>query len=94
MIKPTIFFRVHAIQRMFERRISEKSVLKALESGEMIEDYSFEMEMPSRLILAFQGKRPFHAVISQNQERNEITVITVYNPNPDKWTKDFKSRRA
>ena len=94
MIRPTVFFRVHAIQRMFERRISEKSVLKALESGEMIEDYSLEMELPGRLILGFQGTRPLHAVISENQERNEITVITVYSPNPDQWSKDFKSRRA
>ena len=94
MIQPTIFFRVHAIQRMFERRISEKSVLNALELGETIEDYSIEMDMPSRLILGLQGKRPFHAVISENQERNEITVITVYHPNPDQWSKDFKSRRA
>lgn len=94
MIQPTIYFRVHAIQRMFERRISEKSVRKALELGEMIEDYSLEMGMPGRLIWGLQGKRPFHAVISENQERNEITVITVYKPNPDRWSKDFKSRRA
>lgn len=94
MIQPTIYFRVHAIQRMFERRISEKSVRKALKLGEMIEDYSLEMDMPGRLILGFQGKRPFHAVISADQERNEITVITVYKPNPDQWSKDFKSRRA
>ena len=79
---------------MFERRISEKSVLNALELGETIEDYSLEMDMPSRLILSLQGKRPFHAVISENPERNEITVITVYSPNPDQWSKDFKSRKA
>ena len=94
MIQSTVFFRVHAIQRMFERRISEKSVLKALEVGETIEDYSLEMNMPSRLILGFQDKRPFHAVISENQEGNEITVITVYRPSPDQWSKDFKSRRG
>jgi hypothetical protein len=94
LIQPTIYFRVHAIQRMFERRISEKSVLQAIELGETIEDYSLEMDLPGRLILGFQGKRPIHAVISENQERNEITVITVYNPDPDQWSKDFRSRRA
>ncbi|HET9908159.1 MAG TPA: DUF4258 domain-containing protein [Anaerolineales bacterium] len=94
MIRPTIFFRVHAIQRMFERKISEKAVLNALEIGETIEDYSSEMPEKSRLILGFQGTRPLHAVISENQERNELTVITVYHPNPDQWSKDFKSRRA
>jgi hypothetical protein len=79
---------------MFERGISEKRVVEALKSGDTIEDYSSEMYEPSRLILGFQGKRPFHVVISENQETNEITVITVYTPSSDKWSKDFKSRRA
>lgn len=78
---------------MFERGISEKWVLGALELGEIIEDYSSETQEPSRLILSFQGKRPFHVVISENQETNEITVITVYTPDSDKWSKDFKSRK-
>lgn len=94
MTRSVVFFRVHAIQRMFERGISEKAVLNALELGETIEDYSSEMDLPGRLILAFQGKRPFHAVISQDKERNEITVITVYTPTPGQWSKDFKRRRA
>ena len=90
---PRIFFRVHAVQRMFERNISAKKVSQALQSGDTIEDYSTEMPEPGRLILGFQGKRPFHVVASENPQTNEITVITVYIPDPDKWNKDFKSRR-
>jgi hypothetical protein len=52
------------------------------------------MPEPSRLILGFQGKRPFHVVTSENPEINEITIITVYIPDPDKWNKEFKSRRS
>ena len=94
MNKPKLSFRVHAIQRMFERNISVKNVSMALHSGETIEDYSSEMPEPSRLILGFQGKRPFHIVTSENPAVNEITIITAYIPDPNKWTKDFKSRRA
>ncbi|HKY53779.1 MAG TPA: DUF4258 domain-containing protein [Anaerolineales bacterium] len=94
MTDPKFFFRIHAIQRMFERDVSMKKMLGAIKTGEIIEDYSSEMQEPSRLILGFQGKRPFHMVISENQETNEITVITVYTPNSDKWSKDFKRRRA
>ena len=94
MSNPKILFRVHAVQRMFERNISVKKVSQALQSGEIIEDYSAEMPEPSRLILGFQGKRPFHVVTSENPERNEITIITVYIPTSDKWNKDFKSRRS
>jgi hypothetical protein len=91
--EPKLSFRVHAIQRMFERNISVKNVSEALQSGETIEDYSSEMPEPSRLILGFQGKRPFHIVTSENSKVNEITIITAYIPDPNKWTKDFKRRR-
>jgi hypothetical protein len=93
MNHPKLLFRVHAVQRMFERRVSVEKVSGALQSGETIEDYSGEMPEPSRLILGFQGKRPFHLVASENPETNQITIITVYVPDPDKWDKDFKSRR-
>ena len=79
---------------MFERRISAKKVTQALQAGETIEDYSSESPEPSRLILGFQGKRPFHVVLSENPDVDETTVITVYLPSPEKWNRDFKSRRA
>jgi len=88
-----IIFRVHAVQRMFERNVSMKSVTQAIQFGEIIEDYSSEMPEPSRLILGFQGKRPIHVVASENKKTKEITIITAYVPDPGKWNKDFTSRR-
>ena len=88
-----VFFRIHAVQRMFERGISAKKVRGALETGETIEDYSSEMHEPSRLILGFHGKRPFHVVVSENPRINEITIITIYVPDPNKWKKDSRSRK-
>ena len=88
-----ILFRMHAVQRMFERNVSVKKVREALETGATIEDYSSEMPEPSRLILGFQGKRPFHVVTSENPETNLTTIITVYMPDPNRWTKDSKNRR-
>ena len=93
MNKPKIMYRSHAIQRMFERDVSVRNVSQALFSGETIEDYSAEMPEPSRLILGFQGKRPFHIVTSENRETNETTIITVYLPDPGKWNKDFRRRK-
>ena len=94
MFNPKTLFRVHAVQRMFEREISAKKVLSAIKTGETIEDYSSEMPEPSRLILGFQGKRPFHVVTSENPITNETTIITVYVPDPEKWNKDSSSRRT
>jgi len=88
-----ILYRVHALQRMFERGIPAKGVRKALAAEDVIEDYSSEMPEPSRLILGFQGRRPFHVVTSEDREAGEITVITVYIPDANKWKKDFRSRK-
>jgi hypothetical protein len=79
---------------MFERGISYRNVRQVLETGEAIEDYSAEMPEPGGLILGFQGKQPFHVVISQNPKENEITIVTVYIPDPHKWNKDFTGRRS
>jgi hypothetical protein len=92
--KPIILFRVHALQRMFERGVSIKAISQSLASGKTIEDYSSEMPEPSRLILSFQGQRPFHVVASENREENMTTIITVYIPHPEKWNKDLKGRRS
>lgn len=88
-----ILYRVHAVQRMFEREISPTKVRRALEAEDVIEDYSSEMPEPSRLLMGFQGKRPFHVVTSENPEQNEITVVTVYLLDANKWKKDFRSRK-
>lgn len=67
-------------------------VLKALEAGEVIEEYSSEMPEPSRLLLAFQGRRPFHVVTSDHPQTKTTTIVTVYIPDPTKWKKDFRTR--
>ena len=89
-----LLFRTHALQRMFERNLSVKSVAQAIQFGEIIEDYSAEMPEPSQLILGLHVKRPVHVVISKNQKANETIIITAYLPDPGKWNKDFRSRRS
>jgi hypothetical protein len=88
-----LIYRAHAVQRMFEREISTGKVRRALEAGDVIEDYSSEMPEPSRLMMGCQGRRPFHVVTSENPKENEITVITVYLPDLNKWKKDFRTRK-
>jgi len=77
---------------MFEREISVKNVRKILETGEIIEDYSAEMSGPGRLILGYRGKRPVHIVASENTKTNQVIIVTVYIPNPNRWKKDHRSR--
>jgi hypothetical protein len=87
----SVLFRAHAVQRMFEREISVNKVRKALQTADVIEDYSSEMPEPSRLLFGGQGKRSFHVVTSESDL--QTTIITVYLPSADKWRKDFRHRR-
>lgn len=93
MLSSRIIFRIHAIQRMFERRISEENVRRVLQHGEMIEDYSDEMTYPGGLMLGKHGKRPLHVVAAENTTDNESIVITVYEPDPAQWKSGSKDRK-
>ena len=93
MTSQTIIYRIHAIQRMFERRVSEENVSQVLGSGEMIEDYSDEMPFPSRLMLGRRGERPLHVVMAENTKEGELVVITVYEPDSSQWKSGFKGRK-
>lgn len=93
MSKKTIF-RTHAIQRMFERRISEESILDVLKKGICIEDYPDDKPYPSKLMLGWYDTRPIHVVVANNSTDNEDIVITVYEPEIGLWSPDFKRRQT
>lgn len=88
-----LVFRVHAIQRMFQRRISVDDVRHVLSTGEVIEDYPNDTPYPSRLVLGWCGSRPIHVVAAENVETRETIVITVYEPDLTQWEPGFRRRR-
>jgi hypothetical protein len=88
-----LIFRVHAVQRMFERNISREDVRAALATGDVIREYSDDTPYPSRLILGWRGERPLHVVAADNHEARETIIITVYQPDPDQWEPDFRSKK-
>lgn len=93
MTVPPLIFRVHAIQRMFQRGISKDDVRSVLESGRLIEEYPDDHPDPSRLVLGWSGSRPIHVVASDDLNTHETIVITVYEPDPAKWEASFSRRR-
>jgi hypothetical protein len=88
-----LVFRVHAIQRMFERGITEEDVRSVLETGQDIEYYPNDSPYPSRLLLGWRGMRPVHIVVADNHEENEVLIITVYEPDKALWEPDFRRRK-
>lgn len=88
-----LVFRVHAIKRMFQRRISKDDVRQVLETGETIETYPQDTPYPSRLVLGWRQTRPLHVVTADNADTGETIVITTYEPDPEEWERDCKTRR-
>jgi hypothetical protein len=93
MTNQPIIFRIHAVQRMFERRIPVENVRQVLQSGEKIEDYSEDMPDPGGLVSAKRGQRPLHVVMAENTKDGELVVITVYEPDRAQWKPGFRNRK-
>jgi hypothetical protein len=89
-----LVFRVHAIQRMYQRSISELEVRHVIATGEIIEDYPDDTPYPSRLLLGWHDNRPLHVVVADNFDEKEHIVVTAYEPDPDVWDGDFKRRKT
>lgn len=88
-----ISYTLHAYDRMRERGISREDVLAAIENGIVIEDYPEDRPFPSKLFLGRSKDLPLHVVAAWDFRKPEWLVITVYNPDRDKWDEDSRTRR-
>ncbi len=90
----TIEYRVHATRRMFERCILSEDIEHILASGQVIERYE---DTPPFLHVLLNGKgsrgRPLHVSVVIEMLEKTMTVITVYEPNPNQWTRSFSRRQ-
>lgn len=78
---------------MHERRITEAEIRRALETGQVIENYPDDTPHPSALLLGMAGTKAVHVVYAENREGNERIIITVYEPELTIWHEDLKTRR-
>ncbi len=93
MISGKLVFRLHAIQRMFQRQITVDQVRHVLTNGEVIESYPDDTPYPSRLILGWSDGRPLHVLVADDLSNRATIVITVYEPASAEWGNDFKRRK-
>jgi len=89
-----IIFRVHATIRMFQRDINQEDVFHILNSGIIIEVYADDFPFPSVLINGetVLGK-PLHAVVGYDASTQRIFIITVYDPDSQKWANSYSIRK-
>ena len=92
-MKTALIFTTHALRRMLKHGVRSHQVREVLERGERIEDYPDDTPMPSYLMLGTGAARVLHVVAADDQEHNETIVITTYEPYPNEWESDFKTRK-
>ena len=88
-----LIYRVHARQSMFTRSISDECIEHILHNGEVIEDYPHSFPFPAKLLLGRCKGRSIHVVAAENSSKQQVIVITAYEPTIDKWEPDMKIRR-
>lgn len=96
---PTIQYTVHAAEHLVGRGIRRREVEAVLNTGERIEDYPDDPRGASCLMLGRVGgdeareERPLHIVAADDDNTEETTIITMYEPDPAKWSDDFRTRQ-
>lgn len=88
-----LIYRIHAVQRMFERDISEDEIEYVIAHGEVISYYPEDKPYVSFLSLAILDDRALHVLYAKD-ENEKIIVITMYEPNPALWSDDLKTKRG
>ena len=83
----------HAVDQSISRQIRLQEIREAIANSQIIEDYPNDKYAPSCLIcgLTKTGKT-IHTQISY-PSRPLVKIITVYEPDPQKWNNDFTIRR-
>ena len=87
-----IVITAHAYQRLTERNITTKDVMKVIAEGEIIKQYEDDKPLPSCLLLGLSINNQYlHVVVSVDEEF--IYLVTAYYPSLEQWEEDYKTRR-
>ena len=82
----------HAFEEMRADELSLEDAVAGIISGGIIENYPRAYPLPACLINGKTGAGgPIHICVSLPPL---VKVITVYRPDPMKWTDDFRKRRS
>ena len=91
--------RVHVSEHGYDEAVADGlrvvDVIEETLRGEVIEDYPEDPRGRSCLVhLAVDDDRPVHAVWGFDPEVGRAILITVYRPDPRRWSDDFRQRRT
>jgi hypothetical protein len=77
--------------RMLDMTLAEFEQL--INIGEIIEETPIAEGQTKEVTLVVEWRRPLHVVIVVDDTAKEERIVTVYEPDPDRWSADFRRRR-
>lgn len=84
----------HADEEAVGDRLTYDEVLFSVEHGEIIEDYPEAKPYPACLVYGRSALGyPVHSVWAYNEESRWAVLVTVYRPDPDRWSEGRQRRR-
>jgi hypothetical protein len=89
-----ILFTKHAVNEMLDESeiIETKEIVEVLKNGKIIEDYPEDRRGHSCLVSGITFKeRTIHVVCAPGVDY--LAIITVYEPDKNKWSDDFERRK-
>lgn len=91
-----VLYTAHARHEMRQEdfgEITDEEAYQAIFGGEVIEEYPDDKPYPSVLIFGLtQANRPIHLVCACDETGNRTIVVTVYQPDPQRW-ENFRRRK-
>lgn len=64
-----------------------------LAEAEIIEETDLEPDEVKELLLAMEWRVPLHVVVVVDPNHREERLVTVYEPDADRWTDGYRRRR-
>jgi len=86
-------FSKHTVDQSILRNIRLQEIREAIAKGKVIEDYPEDKYGASCLIFGFTGSRRLIHIQCSYPARKIIKIITVYQPDPQRWNHNFTQRR-
>ena len=80
--------------RLQERRLNSDVLRKAIDTFEIIERYPDDKYLPSFLLRGEVAEFVFHALVATDLEGDNVRVVTMYLPDPERWDENGRLRRG
>jgi hypothetical protein len=92
-----IVYSKHARDEMEQESFGEIKIIEVQEAtinGKIVESYPDDEPYPSCLVYGKTSQnRPLHIVCAYGKDDDIVVVVTVYQPDPDKWI-GFERRKT